>query len=155
MGSVFDPKTYLTMTTESAGSTEVIPLPVQDYISMIDAVDCVAWQKKDDPAVHGVKLIVTHKLDLPQDVKEKIGRDGYTVKQDIMLDLLENGGLDFGKGRNVALNRLREACDLNRDGSPFSFNMFVGKTVKVKIGHRPSDDGATIYTDVRGVAKAF
>ena len=84
-------------------------------------------------------------------MKELLGRDKVTVRQGIMLDITDSGGLDMGKGRNIGLGRLREAIGLNTPGQPFSFSMVAGRVAKVNVSHRI--DGENIYAEVKGVAK--
>lgn len=150
--AAFDPKTFLDLTVTEQGSTEIIPIPVGDYVALIEKVNTRAWQKRDDPSVNGIALDVTYNLELTSAVKEIIGRDKAVVTQGITLDLTESGGLDMGKGKNVGLNRLREAVGLNRAGAPFNFRMLEGQAVKIKLGHRAGDEGQ-IYHDVKAVSK--
>lgn len=152
MTNVFDPATYMTMTVDQEGSTKAVPIPVGDYTAVISEPKTRTWQGRADPSKSGIALDITYDLELPEAVKAELGRDKATVTQGIMLDLLENGGLDMGKGKNLQLNRLREACDLNRAGVPFNFMMFQGRVVTVKIGHRLGDNG-DVYTDVKAVAR--
>ena len=63
-------------------------------------------------------------------------------------------GLDMGKGKNVALGRLREATDLNVPGQPFAMAMFPGRLAKIKVTQRPGNEPDQVYNDVRGVTKA-
>ena len=37
---------------------------------------------------------------------------------------------DGGKGKNIRLGKLREACDLNRPGQPFSFPLGAGMVIQ-------------------------
>ena len=72
-----------------------------------------------------------------------------------LFDLNEAGnGLDMGKGKNVALGRLREATDLNVPGQPFAMAMFPGRLAKIKVTQRPGTEPDQVYNDVRGVTKA-
>lgn len=146
---MFDPNSFLDMQVTETNDTKVTPVPVGEFVAVADKVEVKSWQKKDDPSVGGLKLLVQWAIDDPS-VKELLGRDKVTVKQDIMLDITESGGLDMGKGRNVGLGRLREAVDLNKPGQPFSFNMITGRLAKAKVSHRI--DGEDIYAEVKAVA---
>ena len=152
--TMFSPEQFLDMQVTESNSTELIPIPIGDYLAIADKVEVKQWAKKDDPSVSGLKLQITWAID-DQAVKELLGRDKVTIRQDIMLDLTDGGTLDMGKGRNVGLGRLREAVDLNIPGQAFSFTMIPGRMAKVSVKQR-LDDKVTppaIYSEVGGVAK--
>lgn len=155
MTSMFDPNTFLDMTTEESNSTVNTPVPIGEFIALIEDVKARPWAKKDDPSVSGMALDVIWNID-DANVKQLLERDKVVAKQGIMLDLTPEGGLDMGKGKNVALGRLREALDLNQPGRPFGFKMLVGRAGKIKITHRVEQKpGAepVIYAEVAAVAK--
>lgn len=81
----------------------------------------------------------------------KLGRDSLKVRDSFWPDVTPNGGLDMAKGKNVKLNRLRDAVGLNTPGQPFSIGMFSNKMVKAQVSHRV--DGDVIYTDVKAYGK--
>jgi hypothetical protein len=147
---MFNPDQFLDMQVTESNDTVVVPVPVGEYTAVVGEVKCRQWQKKDDPTVAGLALDIVWEID-DQNVKALLGRDKVTVKQGIMLDLTESGGLDMGKGKNISLGRLREATGLNSPGQPFSFSMLAGRVAKVSVSHRI--DGDKIFTDVKGVAK--
>lgn len=147
---MFNPDQFLDMQVTETNDTKVIPVPVGEYTAVITDVKCRQWQAKDDPSKSGLALDLQWELD-DAAVKELLGRDKVTVKQDIMLDITESGGLDMGKGRNVSLGKLREAMGLNVAGQPFAFSMLNGRVAKVVVSHRI--DGEQIYAKVKGVAK--
>ena len=150
MSNIFDPASYLTMTVDQEGSTKAVPIPIGEYTAVIGEPKTRSWTSRDGTK-SGVALDLPYDLELPAAVKAELGREKATVTQGIMLDLTESGGLDMGKGRNVTLNRVREACDLNKAGQPFNFMMFQGRVVTVRIGHRV--DGSDVYSEVKAVAK--
>lgn len=147
---MFNPEQFLDMTVTDSNDTKTIPVPVGEYIAIIEDVKCRQWQSKKDPSMSGLTLDIQWSLD-DATVKELLGRDKITVKQGIMLDMTDSGGLDMGKGRNVGLGRLRDALGLNTPGQPFSFSMLSGRVGKVKVEHRI--DGENLYAEVKGVAK--
>lgn len=154
---MFDPVSFLQSTTSEQGSTVVEPIPAGEHLSFIEKVSARPWQGKKDPSQGGIALDVMYNIDSPE-VKKKLGREKVTVTQGIMLDLTESGQLDMSKGKNVALNRLRDALGQNVAGAPWSPSMMEGKICKVVIGHRPSDrpqdPPGTVFSDVNGVVKA-
>ncbi len=148
----FDPNAFLNASFTEANSTETIPIPESEYPALSEKIDLRPWQSTDGTK-SGISLDVTWELDSPE-VKQLLGRDKVTARQQIMLDLTESGTIDFGKGRNVTLGRLREALDLNKPGMPFRFDMIVGRAAKVLIKHRlDKNNPDTIYSEVRAVTK--
>lgn len=156
MQSAFDPKAFLDVQTTEQGSTISVPIPVGEKLAVVEKVDTRTWQSKDG-SKSGLALDVTWLIDDPA-TKALLGRDKVVVTQGLMIDLTESGAIDMGKGRNIALNRVRESVGLNEPGKPFSFRMLEGKVAKVVIGHRPSerpqDPPGTVFSDVVGVVRA-
>ena len=149
---MFDPNAFFDQVVESAGSTEVVPIPAGEYLATIDKKEVTQWSKKDDPTVSGLKLKVTWSLE-DQPVRDLLGRDKVTVVQDIMLDMTDTGTLDMGKGRNVELNRLRAAVDLNVSG--FSFNQLDGRMARVTVKQdQDRNDPSKFYARVKAVGHA-
>lgn len=148
--SMFSPEQFLDMQVTESNDTQVIPVPTGEYIAVVKEVKIRPWQSKADPSKAGIALDLQWTLD-DAGVKTLLGRDEVSVKQGVMLDLSEAGGLDMGKGRNVPLGRLREACGLNSPGQPFSVTMLTGRMARVKVEHRV--DGENIYAEVKQVAK--
>lgn len=150
MGSAFDPKLLLDAQTTEANSTVRIPVPAQEHLSVITAVDIRSGNKDGKDWSF---LDVTYEIDDPA-VKAALGRDKVSLTQGIGLDFTA-GSLDYSKGKNVNLGRLREACGLNVPGQPFSFRMFVGKPVKILVTHKPSDRPGSQPGDVFENVSAF
>ena len=138
------------MQIEGQNDTKIIPVPAGEYTAMIEEVKVRQWQSKADPSKSGLTLDVQWSID-DASVKELLGRDKVTVKQGIMLDLTDAGGLDMGKGRNIGLGKLREGLNLNVPGQPFAFSMIPGRGAKVSVTHRI--DCENIYAEVKGVAR--
>ena len=147
---MFNPDQFLDMQIEGQNDTKITPVPAGEYTAMIEEVKVRQWQSKADPLKSGLTLDVQWSID-DAAVKELLGRDKVTVKQGIMLDLTDAGGLDMGKGRNIGLGRLREALDLNQPGRPFSFTMLTGRVARVSVSHRIADDN--IFAEVKQVAR--
>lgn len=147
---MFNPEQFLDMQITESNDTKTIPVPAGEYTAVAEEVKCRQWQSKQDPSKSGLTLDITWSID-DAAVKGLLGRDKVTVRQGIMLDITDSGGLDMGKGRNIGLGRLREAIGLNTPGQPFSFSMIAGRVAKVNVSHRI--DGENIYAEVKGVAK--
>lgn len=150
---MFDPNTFLEMSVTEANSTVAVPVPAGEYLAVVEKIEARPWQSKDDPSKAGMALDILWNID-DANVKALLERDKVVVKQGIMLDMSESGGLDMGKGKNVQLGRLREALDLNQPGQPFGFRMLEGRMAKVRVKHRPDPKRSDIiYAEVDGVAK--
>jgi len=149
--SAFDPDQFLAQTIEQANDTKVVPCPAGEFMGYVKEFKARQWTSKKDPSISGVALDITWVID-DQGVRQLLDRDEVTVKQGVMLDMTEQGGLDMGKGKNVGLGRLREALGLNVPGQAFSFPMISGRVAKLSIAHRVVDED--IFADVKGVAKA-
>jgi hypothetical protein len=156
MQSIFDPKAFLDVQITEQGSVISVPIPIGEKLAVVEKVDTRVWQSKDGQK-SGLALDVTWLID-DVDTKRALGREKVTITQGIMVDLTDSNALDMGKGRNVVLNRTRDAVGLNEPGRPFSFRMLEGKVAKIVIGHRPSerpqDPPGTVFSDVIGVVKA-
>lgn len=140
----------MNMQVTEAGSTTSTPVPEGEFLAQVEKVDVAQWSKKDGSA-SGLKLNVLWEIQ-DEGVKKLLERAKVTVQQQIMLDLTDAGTLDMGKGKNVTLNRLREAVNLNKAGKPFSFPMLQGQLAKVVVKHRPDNDN--IYAEVKAVLRA-
>lgn len=150
---MFDPNTFLEMSTQDANSTVAVPVPAREYTAFIEKIEARQWQSKDDPTKAGMALDIHWNID-DAAVKAELERDKVTVKQGIMLDVTDSGGLDMGKGKNIGLGRLREAVGMNTPGQPFSFRMLEGKPARVSVKHRPdANKPDVIYAEVEAVAK--
>lgn len=146
----FDPTNFLDQTINDANSTQTIPVPEGEYTAIVDGEPVVRqWTSKDGTKT-GLAVDLNWLVD-DAGVKQAVGRDRIIVRQGIMLDLNDSGGIDTGKGRNANLGRLRDAVGLNEPGKPFNFRMLQGKLAKVSIKHRVADD--VIYAEVKGVAR--
>lgn len=147
---MFSPEEFLNLEVNDANSTVSTPVPIGEYTAVISEIKPRPWKSKDDPTKQGMALDVTWEVD-DANVKALLGRDKVTVRQGIMLDLNDLGGIDTGKGKNVSLGRLREACSLNEAGRAFSFSMLPGRVAKVSVSHRVNGD--EVYAEVKAVAK--
>ena len=146
----FDPAVFLDQTTSDANSTVSLPVPEGEYTAVIDKVDIRQWTGKKDPSQTGIAVDILWSIE-DAAVKAALERDKVICRQGIMLDLNASGGIDTGKGKNVALGKLREATGLNTPGQPFAFRMLEGQMAKVSVKNRV--DGDTVYSDVKAVTK--
>lgn len=144
----FDPAIFLNQEMNEAMDTKIIPCPAGEYPALAEKVDVKGWASKDGSS-SGIKLVILWDIQ-DEAAQTTTGRNPLRVKQEQMLDLTEDGtSLDFGKGKNVGLGRIREALGLNVPGQPFSFQMIQGQMAKVNVTHRV--DGQDIYDQVKGI----
>ncbi len=146
---MFNAQEFLDATTTAAGSTKIIPVPIGEYMGVIDKVAPRQWQSKDGTQ-SGIALDVIWLVE-DEAVKQALGRPTVTTKQGIMLDLTPQGALDYSEGKNVGLGRLREAVGKNEEGVPFSFSMLPGLSAKIAITHRVVSEDT--FSEVKSVAK--
>lgn len=144
----FDAQSFLDASVSGTNDTKIVPVPVGEYMGVIDKVTPRQWQSKDGSTT-GIALDVFWLVE-DQGVKEYLGRDTVNCKQGIMLDLTPQGGLDMSKGKNVGLGRLREAVGKNNPGEPFSFAMLPGSAAKISVAHRVANDD--VFAEVKQVA---
>ncbi len=147
MTQLFDPQAFLDASVTEVNDTKVIPVPVGEFVGIIDKVTPRQWQSKDGTQ-SGVALDIIWLIE-DTEVKEFLGRDEVKCKQGLMLDLTEAGGLDMSKGKNVGLGRLREAVGMNKPGMAFSFQNLPGQAAKVLVKHRLSEDD--VFAEVKSV----
>ena len=147
----FDPSSFLNLTVTGSNDTKLIPIPIGEYIAVTKDIDIVPWQSKEDTSKSGLKLVVTIAID-DSKVAAATGSESNTVRYDCMLDLMPGGqGLDMGKGKNVALGRLREAINLNNPNEAFSFQQIPGRPLKVAVTHR--EWKGDLFAEVKAVTK--
>jgi len=144
----FDPSSFLDATFTDAFDTTFEPIPVGEYPATIDSLKFANGVSDKGP---WARIDITWALDDPS-LAERLGRKKILCRQSIMLDLLDSGGLDAGKGRNISLGKLRDALGLNVAGQPFSFRMLEGRSAKVSVTQRLWQD--KIQNDIKDVARA-
>lgn len=149
MESTFDVDSLQNAQFVESASTVYVPIPEGEFRAVVEKQ--VIRQAKSS-----IILDITWKID-DDAVTQATGIANPTVRQSVFLDMTDSGGLDFGKGKNVNLGRLREALHQNQNGQPWSFGMLVGQVAKVKVKQRivagETPDLDAIYTDVTGVVK--
>ena len=149
--SQFDPDAFMSAPTSEAGSTTFAPVPTGEYTAIIEDV------AKPRSAGERVVMDVTFKMvNVDQKVLDSVGRAVLNVKKGYFLDLTPENRLDMSKGKNIDLNRLREAVGQNVAGKPWTVMDLKGAgPLKVVVSHRTPKDGPSdvIYSDIRSVAK--
>lgn len=119
----FDLEGFMNQEVEGIGSTTVTPIPAGKYFAMIGPeerdVRLASFTNKTT-GEPGLQLFVTfHLIDDSGSLKAKIDREPritHSYFLDTIIGDSGRAGLDMGKGKNVALNRLRAACGQNTGG---------------------------------------
>lgn len=151
---MFDKNQFLGGTTTEAGSTEYTPIPENEngYAALVEKVDVRQEQVKGESAT--ILDLTWNLQDNDGSIEAATGLKKNTIRQSFFLDLTPSNGLDMGKGKNVALNKVRDALGQNVPGQPWSPMMMVGKFAIVKVKHTMSDKGdGRIYANVGQVIK--
>jgi len=140
--SEFNADAFMQTEVEGTGDTDYTPIAEGEYNGVMKEV-------KASTTPNGAPLLeITWIID-NEEVRKEQGLDEPTCRQTVWLDINDAGVLEFGKNKNIGLNRLREAVNQN-DGTPWSPNMLVGQPAMVSIKHRLGKEGQT-FTDVKGV----
>jgi hypothetical protein len=145
-----NPEEFLNQTTDEALDTQLLPVPEGEYSATASKINLREFQIKrgERAGQTGYSLDITWDIQ-DEGVASMLGRPP-SCRQSLFLDTTEGGGLDFGKGRNVSLGRLRAAIGQNEAGKPWSPNMIVGSIAIVKVEHRIVEDAT--YSEVKRVA---
>lgn len=154
---MFDLNTFLQTSTTEANSTQLDPVPEGEYtaISQLVDKDCFStfdYKNGEKAGTKGFALTVKFKIADP-----KAGEyDGRMVSYRTTIDVTPDGnGLDFGKGKNIGLGRLREALGQNRAGVPWGPSMLGGQVAKIVVKHEmDKQDSTKVYVRVDGVLPA-
>ena len=144
--STFNPDVFLNTEANEANSTQYTPVPEGEHPAAIKAIKPRVLN--DGRAVLDVTWTVTD-----EESQNETGMAEPSVRQTLWLDITESGGLDFGKGRNVGLGKLRDALGQNVSGKPWAPGMLVGGAATVKVAHSiDKRDGVTIQAEVKAVS---
>lgn len=152
MNANFDPQAFIDLPIEEA-LTKRPPIPVGSYTAIVKSVTARPWQGKQDPTKSGMAYDLILTVEIPQAVREQLGLELETLdlRDGIMLDLNEGGGIDTGLGKNRQLRNYREALDMNKPGVTFRASQMVGQPLLVKVTHEIYQDAPV--ERISGVAK--
>ena len=141
---VFDPDTFMSMTTEEASETSFRPIPEGEYMAVISKIE--------GRTPKGMSILdITWEID-DEAVRAETGMDSPQIRQSIFLDINSEGGLERGPNKNVQLGRLRSALGQNNPGQAWSPAMLEGRVARISTSQRIVEDN--IYSDVKSVAQA-
>ena len=99
----------------------------------------------------GLKAVFLWNVTDPRCV-EATGQENNYVRDEIFLQLTDDGKLDLSKGKNIALGKRLEAVGLNK-GASWSFDMMLERQAVIRVKHRiDSRDNETKYAEVAAIA---
>lgn len=138
------------------GDTTYKVCPPGEFRAMIDDFDNSAFRAFENKDGRQFTVFSPPFVILDPAVQAEVGREKVVVfHKGIFLDLTPEGKLDFSSGRNVQLNKLREAVGQNVPGK-WSFAKLRGAgPVLVRVIHEENrDDPEQKYARVVKVTKA-
>ena len=156
---VFDPTAFASMPVEGVGSTAVTPLPAGEYLALIGDKDTdvrpVPFQDQKTGESRLRLDVAFNILDDSGALRAQIdGRDPRHI-QGIFCDLIPGTWqLDMGKGKNVTLNKLREAVGQNT-GAPWVYTMLRGAgPLKINVTMGPDkQDNSIMRNNIKSFGK--
>lgn len=137
--STFNPEQFLGTQTDTAGETKFFPVPVGEWTGQCTKCDARQFTSEKNGNTYTVLEYTWEVTD--QAVKDETRLERPTVRQSVFVDLTPAGGLDFGRNKNIQLGRLRAAVGQNKDGRAWAPTHIVGQMAKLKVSHRPDNNG--------------
>ena len=145
--SQFDPNLFLQAQTSEVNKKRP-PLPVENPASPDGLYTAVIGNITTDSGLIGkgertgepwISMVVPLQVEVPQQVQDGLGlklEKGYLVFTDrVFLDLTPAKLIDNAVGKNRGQRQYRDALDLNKPGDVWSWQLAVGRPIKVKITH--------------------
>jgi hypothetical protein len=143
----FDLDTFMNSVTNEAGSTVLEPVPVGEYPATVDDL------KPRNTKTGRLILDVIWNIE-DDDLRAQLHRERVTVRQSVFIDTTPAGAIDFTKGKNVQLNRVREALGQNKEGEAWSPMQLRGAgPARITVSQRIDDDTGNVYNDVKQVGR--
>ena len=134
--SNFDPASFLNTEVEAKFETAFTPVPEGDFpAQIVDVLPRTVNTKNGERIIVGIKWAITD-----QSVAEATGIDEPSVRQDLWIDMDDNGALATGVNQNIALGHLRDVLQQNNEGEAWSFAMLTGGVGTVRVKHRMTDN---------------
>ena len=145
----FNPESVLSGRYSESLDTRSTPIPEGEYVGVVQEIKADNFRTTPKGST---MVDIPWRIDHPE-LEDTVGHPSSTVRQTIFLDLNDRGDLDFSKGKNIALGKLREALGQNTSGKAWSFMDLVGGTANVRVRHRPnSEDPTILYPEVKAVS---
>ena len=151
--TTFNAEQFMNTTYKEALDTKLDPIPDSEdgsgWEAQITDLKARTFKGKDgsDLYVMDVTWLV-----LAEAVKKSLGIEKPMVRQSVWLEFTKEGNLDFGKGKNLKLGKLKEALGQNKAGKNWSPNNLMGQMAMVITEQTPDkDDPELIYSNVKKV----
>jgi hypothetical protein len=149
---MFNAESFLSTAVTGEMATKIISVPEGVWNGQIVKLDTRQQDKKDGTGKMSM-LDVTWEI-LDEEVKKKTALAKPTCRQTLFLDFNEQGALERGEGKNVALGKLREALGQNNKGKPWKPGDLMHQFAKVTVKHSPNDkDPESPFSNVVAVTK--
>jgi hypothetical protein len=150
--SAFDVSVYENAVIEGSSETKAVPIPEGAYQGIVDKVRIKAI--KVDGAEKPVLEVIYELTNTSEDLKKLLNRDKILVRQDLWLDLTEQGAVAMGPNQNLGLGRLREACNMNDAKRKFAFKMLEGQgPLKLHVKNKTNADTGDTFSNITKVEK--
>ena len=144
MCPTFDPDTFMQQTIDAPLETEFRMVPEGEFQAMIGDFTSEAFSQIDFQYSKGERAGqpgTMTKFDCPfvindSRLTQELGRENATVGCQLILDIANDGGLDFGPNKNVRLGQIRNAVGQNSPG-PWQISHLRGAgPVMVRVVHK-------------------
>lgn len=150
MSTIFDPNTFMDQGTNETGSTTPPICEPGEYPGVIEKAEPKVITSRKDGNNY-VILEINWKVQNPE--FESTFKRPPMVRQSMFLDMTPDNRLDMSKGKNVDLNRVREALGLNKAGQPFKLSMLVGAGPAKCMVRNKADNKDVMRAEVYAVGK--
>lgn len=149
--STFNPETFLQTQYTEATDTKRIPVPAADYMGQINDVRPKRVTRQDGTTAIVMEIIWNV---LGEAAQKATNLEMPTARQSIWLDLNTAGNIDMRPGLNIALGKLRDACNVNDSGKAWSPMMLKNMSAYIRVENEPDkDDPEIIYSNVVRVSR--
>ena len=144
---MFD-ESFLEQTTSDVLDTERPRSEPGEYQATLDTIEPDSFYSEKKGRDYHVLRLMWDVDDAK--LRELTGQETNKIRQTIFIDLNASGtGLDFGKGKNTDLGKVRDALGQNVPGAPWSPTNMIGGRATVRV-----EQDSQGYTNVTGVTKA-
>lgn len=136
----FDADEFMQQTVDQPMETDYQLCPEGSYPAMIDDFTSEAFKHFSGTSERTGRDYAMTTLELPWSIQDAtvlagMGRDKVLVTQKIIVDRTEQGGLDWGKDKNVKLGQTRAALGQNGAGTWNFSNLKGAGPAMVQIKH--------------------
>lgn len=153
MSSSFNAESFLSTRNTGSMDTKYPTCPAGWYIMQVDNLQARRQQKSDGSGEFTVMDILWLVLD--EKVQKELESERVLVKQSIFLDVTEEDQLDYGKGKNVKLGKVREVLGQNDPNKDWFPNLLIGAIAKGHVEHSPNPkDPKSPYANVTEITSA-